>query len=151
MTKNFSRCQESARKDVERAFDVLQKRFAVIRANSRLWSVEDMALVMKCCLILHNMIVESERNDAEYDRQISEFLAAPDDCMLASNSLPFERMDTFIGDNYTIIVNAHTLSKYSAVLKNEENGRKLKAGMIQHLWNCRGEEILLICNVVFIS
>ena len=59
------------RKDVERAFGVLQARFAVVRGPTKLWKSEDIANVMKACTILHNMIVQDERGveglDHEYD------------------------------------------------------------------------------------
>mgnify|MGYP000978733512 FL=1 len=57
----FAKKQESLRKDVERAFGALQKRFYIIRSHSRVWSVSRMRSIMKCCIILHNMIIEYER------------------------------------------------------------------------------------------
>eukprot|EP00295_Goniomonas_pacifica_P046445 CAMPEP_0175904334 /NCGR_PEP_ID=MMETSP0108-20121206/4416_1 /TAXON_ID=195067 ORGANISM="Goniomonas pacifica, Strain CCMP1869" /NCGR_SAMPLE_ID=MMETSP0108 /ASSEMBLY_ACC=CAM_ASM_000204 /LENGTH=154 /DNA_ID=CAMNT_0017226129 /DNA_START=69 /DNA_END=533 /DNA_ORIENTATION=- len=56
----FTKAQEAVRKDVERAFGVLQKRFRIIKTPARLWDVENMELVMKTCLILHNLIIEDE-------------------------------------------------------------------------------------------
>ncbi|XP_071700103.1 uncharacterized protein [Rutidosis leptorrhynchoides] len=57
-TIKFTRFQVSARKDIERAFGVLQGRFHIIRIASRSMSVNRMRIVMECCLILHNMILE---------------------------------------------------------------------------------------------
>ncbi|XP_071697706.1 uncharacterized protein [Rutidosis leptorrhynchoides] len=57
-TIKFTRFQASARKDVERAFGVLQGRFHIIRLASRSMSVNRMRRVMECCIILHNMILE---------------------------------------------------------------------------------------------
>ncbi|XP_074327018.1 uncharacterized protein LOC141664959 [Apium graveolens] len=59
--KYFACAQESVRKDVERAFGVLQSRFAMIRGPSRFWDVETMKYIMTACIILHNMIIEDER------------------------------------------------------------------------------------------
>ncbi|KAF5444069.1 hypothetical protein F2P56_036573 [Juglans regia] len=71
--KNFATAQESARKDVERAFGVLQQRFTIVRGPSRLFKVNDLTNIMKTCVILHNMIIEDERDDSqglnmEYDQ-----------------------------------------------------------------------------------
>ncbi|KAK9068016.1 hypothetical protein SSX86_012127 [Deinandra increscens subsp. villosa] len=71
--KHFAKAQEFARKDVERAFGVLQQRFAIIRGPSRMFKVEVLTNIMKACIILHNMIIEDERDnidddDFEYDQ-----------------------------------------------------------------------------------
>ncbi|XP_035547150.1 uncharacterized protein LOC108986382 [Juglans regia] len=71
--KKFATTQESARKDVERAFGVLQQRFAIVHRPSRLFKVNDLTNIMKACVILHNMIIKDERNDTqdlnmEYDQ-----------------------------------------------------------------------------------
>ncbi|XP_071741095.1 protein ALP1-like [Rutidosis leptorrhynchoides] len=56
----FTRFQASARKDVERAFGVLQGRFHILRLAARTMSVNKMRRVMDCCIILHNMILEDQ-------------------------------------------------------------------------------------------
>ncbi|XP_076942235.1 uncharacterized protein LOC143612049 [Bidens hawaiensis] len=71
--KHFAKAQESVRKDVERAFGVLQQRFAIIRGPSRMFKVSVLTNIMKACVILHNMIIEDERDDGddlnmEYDQ-----------------------------------------------------------------------------------
>ena len=53
--------QEAARKDIERAFGVLQSRFAIVRGPSCFWDKWSLKNIMTCCVILHNMILEDER------------------------------------------------------------------------------------------
>ena len=63
--KLFTLAQEAYRKDVERAFGVLQARFAIVRGPTRFFHLETFQKIMKACIILHNMIVEDERDDNE--------------------------------------------------------------------------------------
>ncbi|XP_057755371.1 uncharacterized protein LOC130974513 [Arachis stenosperma] len=60
--KLFVQYQEGQRKDVERAFGVLQARFAIIRGPARFWENKKLANIMRSYIILHNMIVEDERD-----------------------------------------------------------------------------------------
>ncbi|XP_030925428.1 uncharacterized protein LOC115952396 [Quercus lobata] len=59
--KLFAAAQEAYRKDVERAFGVLQARFAIVHGPARFFHLETLKKIMKACIILHNMIVEDER------------------------------------------------------------------------------------------
>jgi hypothetical protein len=58
--KYFKKKQESARKDIERAFGVLKKRWKCISFPSRFWTKERMHDVIYACIILHNMILQDE-------------------------------------------------------------------------------------------
>ena len=58
--KHFAKAQESARKDVERAFRVLQAHFAIVRGPTCFWDEETLADIMKACIIMHNMVIEDE-------------------------------------------------------------------------------------------
>ncbi|XP_057724101.1 uncharacterized protein LOC130940069 [Arachis stenosperma] len=60
--KLFAQYQEGQRKDVERAFGVLQARFAIIRGPAHFWEKKKLANIMRAYIILHNMIVEDEKD-----------------------------------------------------------------------------------------
>jgi len=60
--KLFAQHQEGARKDVEQAFGVLQARFAILHRLTHFWKRSTLAKIMKACVILHNMIIEDERD-----------------------------------------------------------------------------------------
>lgn len=64
--KLFSTLQEAARKDIERAFGVLQARWGMVSQPCRLWCLEEVAQMMICAIILHNMIVEERSEDDPY-------------------------------------------------------------------------------------
>ena len=50
------------RNDVERAFGMRQARFAIVRGPARFFYSETLQDIMKACVILHNKIVEDERD-----------------------------------------------------------------------------------------
>ncbi|XP_073130843.1 uncharacterized protein [Henckelia pumila] len=58
--KKFKERQESARKDIERAFGVLQACWAIVRGPARSYYRNDLRNIMYTCIILHNMIIEDE-------------------------------------------------------------------------------------------
>ena len=66
---------------MERTFALLQRRFWILAQNSRFWFKEHMHLIITCCIVLHNMILEDERDELttqekeyflEYDEQLTE-------------------------------------------------------------------------------
>nr|XP_043620302.1 uncharacterized protein LOC122592161 [Erigeron canadensis] len=77
-TSKFKRYQEAARKDVERAFGVLQGRWQIIEQYARPYSPNKIKRIMLCCVILHNMIVEDN------GRAITEF----EEELIANTTLP---------------------------------------------------------------
>lgn len=54
--------QRYKRKDIEWAFGVLQSRFVIIRGPVRFWDKRILNNIMNCCVILHNMILEDEKD-----------------------------------------------------------------------------------------
>ncbi|KAF8411112.1 hypothetical protein HHK36_003651 [Tetracentron sinense] len=64
----FAKKQEAVRKDVERAFGILQIRWGITQGTVRYWKKDDICNVMKTCIILHNMINEDE-HDIDVERR----------------------------------------------------------------------------------
>ncbi|CAN0882003.1 hypothetical protein LINGRAHAP2_LOCUS14560 [Linum grandiflorum] len=58
----FAERQEGYKKDVERAFGILQSRWAIVCNPARSWDVPTLRNIMLTCIILHNMIVEDEQH-----------------------------------------------------------------------------------------
>ena len=113
---NFSACQESARKDVERCFGVLQSRWSMIANPCRLWSTSDMADVMYACIIMHNMIIEDEADEGLPELGVS-----------SSSQSTLRRGFTF---NDLQIGTQH--------LQESETYYSLRDDLVQHLWTQRG-------------
>ncbi|KAL5846797.1 hypothetical protein ACOSQ3_010321 [Xanthoceras sorbifolium] len=65
----FAMKQEAYKKDVERAFGILQSRFAIAKGPACFWNKHVLHDIMSSCIIMHNMIVEDERDvDADIDK-----------------------------------------------------------------------------------
>ena len=66
--RRFAQEDESARKDVECAFGVLQSRWGIVRYPARTWGIKKLWEVMTACVIMHNTIVEDKRLERIYDQ-----------------------------------------------------------------------------------
>ncbi|RYQ93436.1 hypothetical protein Ahy_B09g099706 isoform B [Arachis hypogaea] len=120
--KLFAQYQEGQRKDVERAFGVLQARFAIIRGPARFWKKKKLANIMRACIILHNMIVEDERDT--YAGNFAQGLEYDD----VENGLsqPQLREEDFAP--------YHQFLQRNAKLRNRQQHRQLTKDLIEHIW-----------------
>ncbi|XP_038693787.1 putative nuclease HARBI1 [Tripterygium wilfordii] len=122
--QNYAKAQESARKDVERAFGVLQARFHIIRQPCRFFKTATMKNIMKACVIMHNMIVEEERDLYKSLEKGNYYLFEEvSDISLAREYEDFD-YDQFI--------------KGRQKLKDKTQHRRLQADLIEHLWERHG-------------
>ncbi|KAL6843209.1 hypothetical protein ACP4OV_026922 [Aristida adscensionis] len=124
--KVYARLQESRRKDVERAFGVLQSRFNIVRRPARSWSMKILRNIMTACVILHNMIVENEGEKAEEPLDLNAVPGAsivlPPEVQKATNSNPC--FADIRRRNFAI----HSHSVHS----------QLKNDLIEHIWQRYG-------------
>nr|XP_023911884.1 uncharacterized protein LOC112023512 [Quercus suber] len=122
--QHFASSQEAARKDVERAFGVLQAQFAIVRGPARFFHLEMLKDIMMACIILHNMIVEDERhtylgaNDFDYD-QIDNNGPKPVSHNPTCNLMQFIERHNSIRDK-----GIHS---------------QLQADLVEHLWQLQGQ------------
>jgi hypothetical protein len=65
--KLFAEWQEATRKDVERAFGVLTRKFQLLARPIEYWDLEDIKRIIAGCILMHNMMVEVriDREEAE--------------------------------------------------------------------------------------
>jgi hypothetical protein len=66
MQKMFASAQEAKRKDIERAFGMLQARFHILTSACCLWERHAMKTVIQTCVILHNLVI-----DFEYQNEVN--------------------------------------------------------------------------------
>jgi hypothetical protein len=120
--KNFAKAQEAQRKDVERAFGVLQARFAIVRGPARFWDEATLRDIMIACVIMHNMIIEDERND---DRLYDSY----------------DKNDVDVKD----VVSRAGTSKFMSFgqmreeIENSHVHHQLQEDLVEHLWLRRGQ------------
>ncbi|XP_074371342.1 uncharacterized protein LOC141712335 [Apium graveolens] len=123
--KLFSKYQESQRKDVERAFDMLQSRFAIVHGPARFWDRADLAKIMRASIILHNMIVEDER-----DTNANPFGPLPsyDD---ATNDLPPPNLGKENLPSY------ETYIERIIQIRDRQKHRQLQSDLVGHISSIR--------------
>jgi hypothetical protein len=70
--------QASVRKDVECSFGLLKKRFNILAIPNWSYSQHTLDLIMRAYIILHNMIIDDERDNGYDDNyHIITFIVAP--------------------------------------------------------------------------
>ncbi|XP_065075002.1 uncharacterized protein LOC135698796 [Ochlerotatus camptorhynchus] len=118
--KHFAEMQESARKDIERTFGVLTSRFEIIKNPARLWNKEELGSIMRTCIILHNMIIEDQR-----------------DC-----STPFDG-DTSANTNPVLSTGEVVFGAFLARFEKVHDTflhNQLQNDLTEHLWKLKGDE-----------
>ncbi|XP_048624466.1 uncharacterized protein LOC125592892 [Brassica napus] len=119
----FAQHQEVVRKDVERAFGVLQARFAIVKNPALFWDKAKIGKIMRACIILHNMIVEDER-DGYTHFDVSEFQQRVD------TGTPHVDL-TYSAD---ILSNIANMMGVRTRIRDRQMHQQLKADLVEHIW-----------------
>jgi hypothetical protein len=129
--KLYARMQEGARKDVERAFGILQARFAIIRHPARMWHRKIMARIMYACIILHNMIVEDERDtyrvryDMDYNNDYEQSEQSPH----------------LAGFEHGPLHDFSVVLETGEAIRDKGMHQQLKNDLVQHIWHQFGGNV----------
>ena len=112
----FTKMQEAYRKDVERAFGVLQARWHILATPSKLWFRDEMGIVIKACVILHNMIVEFDKEHGAVNERlpVPSQTPPPSACSLS------------------------TMTTNMARVRDRNSRSSLRRDLIDHLWSEMG-------------
>jgi hypothetical protein len=74
----FSMKQASVRKNMECAFGLLKKMFDILAISVRSYSQRILDLIIRACIILHNMIIDDKRDGGYNDNYHTvTFIVAP--------------------------------------------------------------------------
>ncbi|XP_058772325.1 uncharacterized protein LOC131646244 [Vicia villosa] len=119
--KLFAKFQEGYRKDIERAFGVLQARFKIIREPARLWDIADLGIIMRSCIILHNMIVEDERDS--YSQRWADFEQSGESGSSAPQPYSTEVLPAFAN---------HVRAR--SEFRDPNVHQELQADLVKHIW-----------------
>ncbi|XP_022003909.1 putative nuclease HARBI1 [Helianthus annuus] len=108
--KKIAKRQEAARKDVERCFGVLQRKWQIIQQPARAFTPKRLCLCMYACILLHNMIIEDEgRAICEYNENAS------------------------IGNTVPVDPAQQNLNSFS--LTNDFKHANHQSDLVEHIWN----------------
>lgn len=130
----FSRKQEAARKDVERAFGVLQSRFHILAQPSRLWSSKKMENVVSASVIIHNMIVEERRNESTVLNRTSRFnTTIEEEYETSRNDFIYSHTESVVPGSLADIL------RRTRNLQDEKEHLQLRSDLTEHLWKWRAE------------
>ena len=127
--KLFAVAQEAYRKDVERAFGVLQARFVIVRGPTRFFHLETLKKIMKACIILHNMIVEDEREDERDDNEVVDLDYEQNDGVVILLCKCYVKKS----DEFLSYIERHER------IRDREIHFQLQSDLIEHLWQLQGE------------
>ncbi|XP_062205643.1 uncharacterized protein LOC133907585 [Phragmites australis] len=118
---HFSAMQAALRKDVERAFGVLQARFAIVRGPARVWDQSTLHNIMTVCVIMHNMIIEDERGTAS-PVQVFDFMGEPTQVHRSGDEGVLHYVET------------------TQAIRNRAVHCQLRADLVEHLWSIHGAQ-----------
>ena len=108
--------QEGCRKDVERALGVLQSRFAIVAGPAYFWNKRVLHDIMTTCIIMHNMIIEDER---DVNISITNYM-----------KMPILQAERVVDENIQF---QEFLARHKQI-KDKDAHIALRNTLIEHLW-----------------
>ena len=105
------------RKDVERAFGVLQARWEIVKNPVQQWDLDTISNILMACIIMHNMILEYERG-----LRLEPIL----DCRFSEG-------------NKRTKFSFHDLQTGTRKIENIGTHYALRNDLVEHLWRLKGQ------------
>ena len=120
--KYFTLKQAEYRKDVERAFGVLQAKYAIMKGPARKFNPIAQKNIVDCVIILHNMGIDYEKGMEEL--RIEDYVDATRPRLDPNRNVPEIRQ---------------LIARHRQIQSRPAN-EQLKADLIEHVWNKFGAQ-----------
>ena len=133
--KLLASSQEAMRKDAERAFGVLQAKFHIVQRPSLFWYTSTMKYVMRCCVILHNMMVEY-RMEHEAQKDSGEYFTGS----VGQDNNPMWSLSVGREDAIPPPGSIGAMCALSRFNADEGEYHKTRQLVMDHLWSRKGSE-----------
>ncbi|XP_038696217.1 uncharacterized protein LOC119993248 [Tripterygium wilfordii] len=117
----FARTHESVRKDVERAFDILQAKWGITKGPIRYYKTSELKKIMLTCIILHNMIIDDERHI-----DIDPWMPLSDEVVSAIDTIT------------TPEVLAQYIHSRMEQIRDDQINASLKMDLMAYIWSLHG-------------
>ncbi|KAG7336622.1 plant transposon protein [Nitzschia inconspicua] len=143
--------QEGVRKDIERAFGILVKKFHVLARPIRTWREDDMRNILYACIILHNMccaerlevtgqdVLETEYHDDYTDEEVN-LTTADGGEQFIFNRVPVPTSDA-ANDMETLMTERfHRVNALYNHLGDPEKHLQLRTDLVAHLSGRQAEK-----------
>jgi hypothetical protein len=122
--KYYTAAQAAIRKDVERAFRVLQACFAIVHGPAHFWDKNTLREIMNACIIMHNMIVKDERDKDDEANEVRRYDDVREE--VRPSRAPTHKLQEFLQVHHAI--------KDSGIYS------QLQEDLMQHLWQRHGNK-----------
>lgn len=142
---HFAKLQESSRKDIERAFGVLQSKFHIVKEPCRFWGIDKLHLVMRTCIILHNMIINDEKNVDDGNQLFPQRLESagigPDSDNDQDQQSEVVSLELAVEPESRAARSLQWIISQRKHLKDKTNHIQLRNDLVEHLWRIKGTDI----------
>jgi hypothetical protein len=119
-TKHFNTVQEAVRKDIKRAFGGLKSKWHILTSPIWLWYEDNIKLIVKCCIVLHNMMVEEG---------VSDFVRDP---VPKQDTSSFSILPPTLSNDFTL------RQEIANNISSERVHRELTTALIHYQWAMQG-------------
>ena len=134
--KTFAKRQEAKRKEVECVFGILQGRFNILSIPARSWKSQKMHNVVKAAVILHNMIIQDEKEEttlAEHENLILEITQQDVDASTYNIDSREER-------EVDVLTLPNSFICRKQKVRNRDEHNRFTIALINHFWNMEGDQ-----------